>query len=87
MDIERIKELKQKLSEVQVMLQSCKEELQQEVADISAMYRELDGNDAHEVSLCGVRKALAKTERKTRWMIAMQNIERAIAANDYNIII
>lgn len=87
MDIERIIELKQKLAEVQVMLQTMQRDLKQEVEDISTSYISLNDNDIQPVSLCTIRKALNAKERKTRWITAMQNIERTIAVNDYNIIV
>lgn len=85
MEQARIDEFKKRLNEVQVMAQAISRELGEEAVSIKASYFDLDGHDAHEVSLCGVRKALSRVEKLTMRMVALHNIDRVIAANEREI--
>lgn len=82
MEVQKIQEFKKKMDELQLLAQKILREIPDEIDDIRWAYYDNGDQDAKEVSLCGVRIALARSVRKAQLQTAVHNIERCIQINE-----
>lgn len=82
MEAKKIEEFKKKMDELQLLAQELLREIPDEIDDIRWAYYNNSDQDAKEVSLCGVRKALANSVRKAQLQTAIHNVERCIQMNE-----